>query len=67
MRLLAEAGANLDHRNNSGRLLALHMAAGFMQPGVVKILLEAGKMVHQRKQTLKWTYLILVMIKAWSI
>ena len=42
VRLLAEAGANLDHRDNSGGLSALHMAAGYVQPGVAKLLLELG-------------------------
>ncbi|KAG6653584.1 hypothetical protein CIPAW_05G087600 [Carya illinoinensis] len=35
-------GANIDHRDNSGGLTALHMAAGYVQPGVVKQLLELG-------------------------
>ncbi|KAG7978373.1 hypothetical protein I3843_05G079500 [Carya illinoinensis] len=42
VKLLAEAGANIDHRDNSGGLTALHMAAGYVQPGVVKQLLELG-------------------------
>ncbi|XP_061343711.1 signal recognition particle 43 kDa protein, chloroplastic-like [Gastrolobium bilobum] len=42
VRLLAEAGANLDHRDNSGGLAALHMAAGYVRPGVAKLLLELG-------------------------
>lgn len=42
VRLLAEAGANLDHRDNSGGLSALHMAAGYVRPGVAKLLLELG-------------------------
>lgn len=42
VKLLAEAGANLDHRDNSGGLTALHMAAGYVKPGVVKVLLELG-------------------------
>ncbi|XP_059433727.1 signal recognition particle 43 kDa protein, chloroplastic-like, partial [Corylus avellana] len=42
VKLLAEAGANLDHRDSSGGLTALHMAAGYVKPGVVKVLLELG-------------------------
>ncbi|KAM5562664.1 signal recognition particle 43 kDa protein, chloroplastic [Rosa sericea] len=42
VRLLAEAGADLDHRDNVGGLAALHMAAGYVRPGVVKLLVELG-------------------------
>jgi len=42
VKLLAEAGANLDHRDNSGGLSAMHMAAGYVRPGVAKLLLELG-------------------------
>jgi signal recognition particle protein len=42
VKLLAEASANLDHRDASGGLTALHMAAGYVKPGVVKVLLELG-------------------------
>lgn len=42
VRLLAEAGADLNNRDNSGGLTALHMAAGYVKPGVVKLLLELG-------------------------
>lgn len=42
VRLLAEAGADLNYRDNSGGLTALHMAAGYVKPGVVKLLLELG-------------------------
>ncbi|KAK7264085.1 hypothetical protein RJT34_31688 [Clitoria ternatea] len=42
VRLLAEAGANLDHRDNGGGLAALHMAAGYVKPGVAKLLLDLG-------------------------
>lgn len=42
VKLLAEAGADLDHRDNSGGLAALHMAAGYARPGVAKLLLELG-------------------------
>lgn len=42
VKLLAEAGAELDHRDNSGGLTALHMAAGYVKPGVVKLLVDLG-------------------------
>ncbi|KAJ1410073.1 Chromo-like domain superfamily [Sesbania bispinosa] len=42
VRILAEAGANLDHRDNAGGLTALHMAAGYVRPSVAKLLLELG-------------------------
>ncbi|KAL6217982.1 hypothetical protein ACLB2K_011199 [Fragaria x ananassa] len=42
VRLLAEAGADLDHKDNNGGLAALHMAAGYVRPGVVKLLVELG-------------------------
>lgn len=42
VRLLAEAGADLDHRDNAGGLSALHMAAGYVKPGVAKLLLDLG-------------------------
>ncbi|KAH7518329.1 hypothetical protein FEM48_Zijuj09G0159800 [Ziziphus jujuba var. spinosa] len=42
VRILAEAGADLDHRDNSGGLTALHMAAGYVKPGVAKLLMELG-------------------------
>lgn len=42
VRLLAEAGANLDHSDNAGGLSALHMAAGYVKPGVAKLLLDLG-------------------------
>ncbi|XP_043713158.1 signal recognition particle 43 kDa protein, chloroplastic [Telopea speciosissima] len=42
VRLLAQAGANLNHRENSGGLTALHMAAGYVKPGVAQALLELG-------------------------
>ncbi|GAV78846.1 Chromo domain-containing protein/Ank_2 domain-containing protein, partial [Cephalotus follicularis] len=42
VKLLAEAGADLNHRDSSGGLTALHMAAGYVRPGVVKLLLELG-------------------------
>lgn len=42
VRLLAEAGADLDRRDGGGGLTALHMAAGYVRPGVVKLLVELG-------------------------
>ncbi|CAA7050828.1 unnamed protein product [Microthlaspi erraticum] len=42
VRLLAEAGANLDHRDIRGGLTALHMAAGYVKPDVVAALVEVG-------------------------
>ncbi|GMP37378.1 hypothetical protein CsSME_00009088 [Camellia sinensis var. sinensis] len=42
VRVLAEAGANVNHRDNGGGLTALHMAAGYVRPGVAKLLVELG-------------------------
>ncbi|KAJ8767038.1 hypothetical protein K2173_012549 [Erythroxylum novogranatense] len=42
VKLLAEAAADLDHRDNSGGLTALHMGAGYVKPEVVKLLTELG-------------------------
>ncbi|ESQ45986.1 hypothetical protein EUTSA_v10000208mg [Eutrema salsugineum] len=42
VRLLAEAGADLDHRDIRGGLTALHMAAGYVKPEVVAALVELG-------------------------
>lgn len=42
MKLLAEAGANLDHCDQSGGLAALHMGAGYVRPGAAKVLLDLG-------------------------
>ncbi|XP_019082444.1 PREDICTED: signal recognition particle 43 kDa protein, chloroplastic-like isoform X2 [Camelina sativa] len=42
VRLLAEAGADLDHRDIRGGLTALHMAAGYVKPDVVAALVELG-------------------------
>lgn len=42
MRILVEAGADLDHRDSNGGLTALHMAAGYVRPGVVKELEALG-------------------------
>ncbi|PIA32909.1 hypothetical protein AQUCO_04300094v1 [Aquilegia coerulea] len=40
VRLLASAGADVNHKEIRGGLTALHMAAGYVRPGVVKTLLE---------------------------
>ncbi|PWA67407.1 signal recognition particle 43 kDa protein [Artemisia annua] len=42
VRLLVEAGADVNHRDNGGGLTALHMAAGYVRPGVAKLLTEYG-------------------------
>ncbi|KAL5706262.1 hypothetical protein ACHQM5_024458 [Ranunculus cassubicifolius] len=42
VRLLASAGADVNHKEIRGGLTALHMAAGYVRPGVVKALLECG-------------------------
>lgn len=42
VRILAEAGADLDHKENSGGLAALHMAAGYVRPAVVNTLIQLG-------------------------
>lgn len=42
VKILAEAGADLDHRDNAGGLTALHMAAGYVRPGVAKLLIDYG-------------------------
>ncbi|KAE8703164.1 putative signal recognition particle 43 kDa protein [Hibiscus syriacus] len=42
VKILAEAGADIDHRDNAGGLTALHMAAGYIKPGVAKLLLDLG-------------------------
>lgn len=42
VRLLSEAGADLDHRDIRGGLTALHMAAGYVQPDAVAALVELG-------------------------
>ncbi|MED6121255.1 hypothetical protein PIB30_028358 [Stylosanthes scabra] len=42
VRLLAESGVDVDHRDNAGGLTALHMAAGYVRPGVAKLLLDLG-------------------------
>ncbi|CAN8283738.1 unnamed protein product, partial [Cochlearia groenlandica] len=42
VRILAEAGANLEHRDVRGGLTALHMAAGYVKPEAVKELVDLG-------------------------
>lgn len=42
VKILADAGANLDHRDNAGGFTALHMAAGYVKPGTVELLVELG-------------------------
>ncbi|KAM7255948.1 hypothetical protein ACFE04_011689 [Oxalis oulophora] len=42
VKVLAEAGAELDCRDGSGGLTPLHMAAGYVKPEVVKLLIEFG-------------------------
>lgn len=42
VRVIAEAGANVNHRDNGGGLTALHMAAGYVRPGVAKLLVDLG-------------------------
>ncbi|CAN0845622.1 Signal recognition particle 43 kDa protein, chloroplastic [Linum grandiflorum] len=42
VKLLAEFGSDLNHKDNAGGLTALHMAAGYVKPGVVKTLLDLG-------------------------
>ncbi|KAL2466849.1 Signal recognition particle 43 kDa protein [Abeliophyllum distichum] len=42
VKLQAEEGAYVNHRDNSGRLTSLHMATGYVRPGVAKVLLEFG-------------------------
>lgn len=42
VKLLAEAGADVDYRDRNGGLTALHMAAGYVKPGVAKLLIDLG-------------------------
>ncbi|KAE8645681.1 hypothetical protein Csa_020568 [Cucumis sativus] len=42
VRILADAGVNLNHRDNSGGFTALHMAAGYVKPETVELLVELG-------------------------
>lgn len=40
MKLLAETSVNLDHRDRSDSLVALHMVAGYVRPDVAKVFLD---------------------------
>ncbi|XP_059294044.1 signal recognition particle 43 kDa protein, chloroplastic isoform X2 [Lycium ferocissimum] len=42
VKLLVEAGADVNYRDRNGGLTALHMAAGYVKPGVAKLLIELG-------------------------
>ncbi|CAM8911731.1 unnamed protein product [Rhodiola kirilowii] len=42
VKLLAEAGADLDHKDATGGLAALHMAAGYVKPEIAKLLIDFG-------------------------
>ncbi|XP_058188446.1 signal recognition particle 43 kDa protein, chloroplastic [Rhododendron vialii] len=42
VKALAGAGADINHRENSAGLTALHIAAGYVKPGVAKLLIELG-------------------------
>ncbi|KAI3972529.1 hypothetical protein MKW92_013171 [Papaver armeniacum] len=42
VRLLASAGANVNHKDIRGQLTPLHMAAGYVKPNVVRVLIELG-------------------------
>ena len=42
VKLLTEVGVNLNHRDRSGSFVVLHMAAGYVRPGVAKVLLDLG-------------------------
>ncbi|KAI3716669.1 hypothetical protein L1987_67699 [Smallanthus sonchifolius] len=42
VKVLVDAGADVNHRDNVGGLTALHMAAGYVRPGVAKLLVEFG-------------------------
>ncbi|CAM8984982.1 unnamed protein product [Rhodiola kirilowii] len=42
VKLIAEAGADLDHKDASGGLTALHMAAGYVKPEIAKLLIDFG-------------------------
>ncbi|GFY89784.1 chloroplast signal recognition particle component [Actinidia rufa] len=39
---LAEAGADVNHRDNCGGLTALHMDTGYVKPGISKLLIDLG-------------------------
>ncbi|KAL2476953.1 Signal recognition particle 43 kDa protein [Forsythia ovata] len=42
IKLLAEEGVNVNHRDNNGKLMALHMADDYVRPEVAKVLLDFG-------------------------
>nr|GMD52112.1 signal recognition particle 43 kDa protein, chloroplastic [Ipomoea batatas] len=42
VKLLAEAGAEINYKDKRGGLTPLHMAAGYVRPGVAKLLIELG-------------------------
>ncbi|KAG6572145.1 Signal recognition particle 43 kDa protein, chloroplastic, partial [Cucurbita argyrosperma subsp. argyrosperma] len=42
VRMLAEVGVNLDHRDYCGGFTALHMATGYVKPGTVELLVDLG-------------------------
>ncbi|GAA0156867.1 homeodomain transcription factor [Lithospermum erythrorhizon] len=42
VKLLASSGANVNHRDKTAGLTALHIASGYVKPGVVKLLLQFG-------------------------
>ncbi|CAM8921167.1 unnamed protein product [Rhodiola kirilowii] len=42
VKLLAEAGADLDHKDATGGLTTLHMAAGYVKPEIAKLLIDFG-------------------------
>lgn len=54
VKLLAEAGADVNHRDKAGGFTALHMAAGYVKPGVAKMLIDYGadpEAVDERERT----------------
>ncbi|KAK1370391.1 Signal recognition particle 43 kDa protein, chloroplastic [Heracleum sosnowskyi] len=54
VKILAEAGADLDHKDTSGGFTALHMAAGYVKPNVAKMLIDFGadpEVEDERKRT----------------
>ncbi|CAM8918121.1 unnamed protein product [Rhodiola kirilowii] len=42
VKLLAEAGADLDHKDATGGLTTLHMEAGYVKPEIAKLLIDFG-------------------------
>ncbi|KAM7482794.1 hypothetical protein LguiB_007377 [Lonicera macranthoides] len=54
VKLLAEAGADVNHRDKAGGFTALHMAAGYVKPGIAKMLIDYGadpEAVDERERT----------------